>query len=75
MDVLGHYDVSVDAEPVGLPNSLECRHEYQASVVAGELRLSVITAESQQVNVSSFLETFQSPRHGIRLFSPVLESL
>lgn len=24
MDVIGHFDVSVDEEPVGLPNSLEC---------------------------------------------------
>lgn len=61
--MLQHDDVSIDAKTVVFANPLQRRDKCAASARIGELLLSVIATESQEVNLSRLLKAFQSPRH------------
>jgi hypothetical protein len=61
--MLGHDDVSVNAKIVVLANSLQRVDKRATCARISELRLPVITTESQEVNLSSPVKAPQSPRH------------
>jgi len=62
VDMFGHDDVSVNTKIVVLANSLQRVDKGDTCARIGELRLPVVTTESQEVNLSSLLEALQSPR-------------
>ena len=66
--MLGHDDVSVNAEAVGLADTLQGGHECFSGLGGGELRLRVIATERQEMVLTRLLETLQSPGHVDRLF-------
>lgn len=75
MHMLRHDDVSVHAEPVRLPDPFQRGYEDCAAFCAGELRLSAVAAESQEMTLTGLLKPPQRPRHEDRLFSRACECL
>jgi hypothetical protein len=73
--MLRNDDISIDAETVVLANALQRGHKRAANARIGEFRLSVITTESQEVNLSGLLKVLQSPGHNGRLLTRGLARL
>jgi hypothetical protein len=67
--VFGHDDVSIDAELIFLTNPLQGGEERLASRSVPEIQFPVMAAESQEVNVTRILESFQCPRQSGIVFS------
>jgi len=67
--MLGHDDVSVNTKIVVSANSLQRVDKCFTRARISELRLPVIATESQEVNLSSLLESLQSPRHECMLLT------
>jgi hypothetical protein len=59
MDVLGHDHISADKESVPLANALECVLEDVAGARVGQERVTVMTAESQEVETLCLLEPLE----------------
>lgn len=68
--VLRHDYVSVHAKAELLANTLQGGFEDSARREASEIWQSVITAESEEVELTRFVEALQSPGHGLRLSQP-----
>jgi hypothetical protein len=45
-----------------------CGFEGRAGLDASEVWSAFVTAESEEVELRGFMEAFQSPRHGMRIF-------
>jgi hypothetical protein len=63
VDVLGHHDVSGDAQPVPLTHP--CKRLLEGIAASGrrELRLTLVAAECDEMQIAGLLESVQSLRH------------
>lgn len=70
MNVIRHHDVTVNAESKTSADTFECQLEDSSARIASEERPTMIAAEGNEVTLSAFVKTLQSPRHESNLRSP-----
>ncbi len=75
VDVLGHHNVAVDAEPVTEPDAFERRLEYLLGRVRAERIAAMVAAEGGKVSLAGLVKALESPRHGgsVRLRTELLK--
>ena len=64
VDVLGHKDVGVEVEAVGLADLFEDLFDDVLGIVSGEEREAVMAAEGDEVEIAGLLVTLQALGHG-----------
>jgi len=69
VNMLGHNDISVNAESETAPHTLQREFEDSLGGVSREQRSPMVTGECYEVAVPRFLKSFQCPRHEARLRS------
>jgi hypothetical protein len=72
MDVLGHDDVSEDAQFVSTPDSFQRGYKCILRLGRVEERASLITGEGNEVRTLRLVETLESPGHVSRLDGGVI---
>ncbi len=68
--LFGHDNVAFHIQPIPTADIFQSLLEDSTGVRRGEKRLSVVTAEGDEVQVSSVLVTLQTPRHAWSLGAP-----
>ncbi len=69
MNVIGHDDIAIDAEPEAAPHTLHSGFEYFSRSGSRERSPAVIATERHEVSLFGRVKSLQSPRHSRRLRS------
>ena len=64
VDVLGHEDVAVEVDAVGLAGLFEDLLDGVSGFGPGEVREAVVAAEGDEVEVAGLLEAYEAVGHG-----------
>ncbi len=67
MNMLRHDCVSVNLKPETAPHALQGSLEDSAAFVGGKQAAAMVAAESNEVTLTTVLETRESPWHGDNL--------